>query len=215
MSSLRTHLLVAAQRFTATVHQSGGVSILMGGAAASLLGGSRESKDLDFNLPVMSRRVYDALNSSGIHTIMADSTRPDRFSANVPASSPGARDAVSVDLAVIPHTSAILRFTKQINGIVVADERLLFLDKIRCFTERGAGQDKKVTDDVTDIMFCLDVLVVDLLPIPQDLVRLIIPDDSVWEKFWVKLESGKFKFEYNLCADFFGQLGLPLPEKKR
>lgn len=146
-----------------------------------------------------------ALEANGIITRPLEF--PNRFSAHVPESSPGKHDATSMDLAVKPNLPSLLLFTKVIDGITVADERLLLVDKIRCFTERSDNQDKKLQSDLQDILFCLGQIEDEEGVVPDQLKARIAKD--IWPRFWLKLEARTDRGDYEIFKDFLESVGLP------
>ncbi|EFI28541.1 hypothetical protein CC1G_13563 [Coprinopsis cinerea okayama7 len=136
-------LLNAAVRFyTAYKDTTGGKAILMGGAATILLGNTeRHTKDLDFNVSRMTHKDVASLNNRGIYV---RPTRDNRFAATIPESTAGAKDAISIDLAVKSNIDDLLQFTEDIHGVRVADERLLIVDKIICLPQRHISATQKI-----------------------------------------------------------------------
>ncbi len=153
----------------------------------------------------MNDGIIKGLQAKGITT--KKEQRPNRFSANVPETASGHRDATSVDLAVKPGITSILPYTTSIGDITVADPRLLLVDKIRCFTERSDNQDKKLENDLQDILFCVDEIVEKYpVPLPAVLVNLI--DDDVWAKYWVRLAERASLVAVEEHRSSFEDLGL-------
>ena len=112
---------------------------------------------------------------------------PNRLKANVPASAPGEHDAVSIDVAIKPEVVSFLKYTKVLEGIRVADERLLLVDKIRCFTGRPEGSDGKIQNDIKDIQFCVSRMEDEKQILPPMLKEQLSHD--IWLKFWPRLKD--------------------------
>ncbi len=124
-----------------------------------------------------------ALHNKGIATKVL---RPGRLSGNIQETTPGTRDATSIDLAIKPDICRFIgKYTKEIQGITVADERLLLVDKLTCFGGRSENQDQKIMSDLQDILFCVSRLDEQKLTVPEDLAALLTQE--VWELFWRRL----------------------------
>ncbi|KAJ7879182.1 hypothetical protein B0H13DRAFT_1630832, partial [Mycena leptocephala] len=119
-------------------------------------------------------------------TTKPDAKRIDRFDGNLKESSPGAKDAVKIDLAV-KDISSLLVYTKSIKAlpdVVFADERLLLVTKIQSVPARSEAAGG-IENDILEMVFCLKHVE---SPLPADLLGLV--DEDMWEKFWKRV------FEY-------------------
>lgn len=133
--------------------------------------------------------------------------RPGRFSANVPESAPGNRDATGIDLAIKPYIASILEFTKEVDGIRICDEPLLLVDKIQCFGTRSSGH-RKLKTDLEDIFFCIMQLDGHQQTIPSRLQEIFLEKFS-WDRFWPRLlEHSDDDSDVLFYQSQFAQLGL-------
>lgn len=150
-----------------------------------------------------------ALRNRGITTKVLDG-RPDRLSGNIPETAPGTRDATSIDLAIKPDIARFIgRYTKEIQGITVADERLLLVDKLVSFGGRSENQGGKIISDLQDILFCTSKLDEQKITVPEDLSALLTRD--VLDLFWRRLaeRSGDYTFYTDTLPPLFSKPVLP------
>ncbi|KAJ7091994.1 hypothetical protein B0H15DRAFT_948189 [Mycena belliarum] len=208
MSHLRPQLAAGAQRLFRIFKDAGVEALLVGGAAAAAGGNERDTKDLDVNLfstPKQTVSVLKALRQHGITVTPLEWAG--RYSANIPASAPGKKDAVKVDLAV-KGNSSILAYTQttvSLPGVVFANTQWLLVDKIRTMAERVKKDTAKQSSDLLDIQYCLNS-VTD--PLPQDLLDHI--PETVWAEFWERAQVLEPDF-IGLARVLFPPIGLPKP----
>ncbi|KAF8164860.1 hypothetical protein B0H34DRAFT_631848, partial [Crassisporium funariophilum] len=146
-------LLPAAKLVFASMKQSGVQGILLGGAAQAMLGGERNTKDLDINVSNFPDFNHDLLykrlpNRNGI--------------MQVTYMDPQKRQDISCDVAEKrKHLMPIfLKYScyDQENEIWYANHALLLADKIRTFSARPEHNIQKRYNDLTDIQFCIEHL---------------------------------------------------------
>ncbi|EAU93569.1 hypothetical protein CC1G_02799 [Coprinopsis cinerea okayama7 len=212
LATRHTQLRDAALRFsTAYKKVTGGRAILIGGGATILLGQmARHTKDLDFNVSKMAPRDVKALNAAGIYVRRIGHTL-DRFAATVPESEEDAKDAISIDLAVQRDINALIPFTREIEGVTVADERLLIVLKIQCLPERSVASSKKVGSDFEDVMWCASRLHEENIQLPESLSKQLSED--VIRNFFeaVARHSGGDREDVSM-AKFFLKMAKIIPE---
>ncbi|KAF4564889.1 hypothetical protein EYR40_011063 [Pleurotus pulmonarius] len=183
----RARLLDAAQRIAAVLNENNKNYILMGGGASILQGNKRKTKDLDINVLEMNDRLIADMTAAGI-SIRPNKKTPQRWSATVPETTSGAKDATSVDIALKPEISDLFEHTDIVDGVTVADLHLLLVDKIRTASRRGGGQDQKIINDMSDIFFCLCEMEGRKAAVVPDKLKISLTPE-VWAEFWKRAEE--------------------------
>ena len=137
-----------------------------------------------------------------------DGSAPNRFFANVPAN-PGKLDAVAIDLAVKPDVPNLMRYTKEIKGITVADETLLIVMKIKSSTLRRLNQTQKLWGDLDDVLFCTLTAAQTGMKVPPELLETL--DEDTMKGFWRHVHAERTR-DYTTFQSFLQEIGVDIKE---
>ncbi|KAF4583614.1 hypothetical protein EYR38_002369 [Pleurotus pulmonarius] len=159
----------------------------MGGGASILQGNDRYTRDLDINVLDMNDRLIADMTAAGI-SIRPNKKTPQRWSATVPETTSGAKDATSIDIAWKPEIRDLFEHTDIVDGVTVAGLHLLLVDKIRTASRRGRGQDQKIINDMSDIFFCLCEMEGRKAAVIPDKLKVSLTPE-VWAEFWKRAEE--------------------------
>ncbi|KAF4583615.1 hypothetical protein AB1N83_012733 [Pleurotus pulmonarius] len=178
----RPRILDAAQRIAAVLNKNNKKYILMGGGASIIQGNKRRTKDLDINLLEINDRLITDMAAAGI-SVRPNRKNPQRWSATIPESSPGAMNATSVDIALKPDIREVFEHAELVDGVMVAGLHLLLVDKIKTASTRADGKCGKIVNDMNDIFFCLSEMERRKAAyVPDKLKETLTPE--IWENFW-------------------------------
>ncbi|KAF9558849.1 hypothetical protein CPC08DRAFT_667116 [Agrocybe pediades] len=167
----KERLLSAAKDVFAAIKKSKVQGILVGGAAAVLLGQNRTTRDVDIN--VTKFPSFKMFSPEVLYTRKSDWPDMLKVTHRIPGST---RSDLSCDLgiskaAVMPLYMKYAKEYEEYPDIKYASLPLLLADKITtCAERRGV----KVVCDISDVVFCLEQLLsfTDFTKMPEDLKSL-------------------------------------------
>ncbi len=138
----------------------------------------------------MNDRLIAKMTAAGI-TVRPNRNTPKRWNATISESSPGAKNATSVDIALRPDIKDVLEHAEIVDGVVVAGLHLLLVDKIKTMSSRGVVASAKIETDLQDVLFCTSEIERRKKGfVPEDLKKSLTGD--IWTKFWAQvLHAGR------------------------
>lgn len=126
--------------------------------------------------------------------LIIDRKRPQRFKGFASVPDPQRDARVKIDFSVRPDIGSLLRYTTKLGGITVANIHLLLVQKLIASTERQLpDKSHKVSNDLGDVLFCLETLARQQDPrVPDDETLRYGLTTDMWRRFWNRLGDRQF-----------------------
>ncbi|KAF9496467.1 hypothetical protein BDN71DRAFT_1446205 [Pleurotus eryngii] len=210
----RVQIIRAAHRIAAVFSNNNKKYIIMGGGASIIQGSEeRQTRDLDINVLKMDDRLIAKMAAAGI-TVRPNRNTPKRWNATIPESSPGAKNATSVDIALRPEIEDVLGHAEVVDGVVVAGLHLLLVDKIKTMSSRGVVASAKTETDLQDVLFCTSEIERRKKGLVPHNLKQCLTDD-IWMRFWAQvLHAGRGAEDLSLIEEALRvEAGLDWPPK--